>query len=172
MALVFISLGSNIEPRKKNLWFGMEQLHQDHDSSILDWSSLYETKAITLEPQPDFINAVVKLETCLEPEVLLQRLLSIEAKSGRIRTGRQSPRPLDMDILLYDQKVIANENITIPHPRMLERGFVMVPLLEIAPDVRHPRADGPIKSVVSRFSKKGVSRLPGEKHWWASGEET
>lgn len=101
-------------------------------------SSLYGTSPVGVEDQPDFLNAVIEVETALSPDELLDLCASIEREMGRERTIRWGPRVIDMDILLYDDLALDSEGLTIPHPRMMERAFVLVPLAEIAPDVGLP----------------------------------
>jgi 2-amino-4-hydroxy-6-hydroxymethyldihydropteridine diphosphokinase len=101
-------------------------------------SSFYETEPVGFREQPSFLNAVIALETDLPPAALFDALLAIERDLGRVRSFRNAPRTLDLDILLQDDLVMDTPELTLPHPRMHERAFVLAPLAEIAPDVRHP----------------------------------
>ena len=108
--------------------------------------------------QPDFINAVVEICTQLSPETLLEKLLYIEHEAGRERPFSNAPRVLDCDLLLYDDAIINTENLTLPHPRMLERGFVLLPLAEIAPDLTLPNHSNVVKLALT-FQNQGIKKL-------------
>jgi len=134
MAKVFISIGSNLGNRSENINRAIDCLRNTEGIIIEAISSIIES-----EPAeglgPSYLNGVVKIRTDLGPHDLLVQLQSIEKALGRVRTYKNAPRIIDLDILLYGQKVIAEPNLTIPHPRMWERDFVMGPLLEIEPDI-------------------------------------
>ena len=102
-------------------------------------SSLYETEPVGYRDQPSFLNAVAAIDTRLAPDEIVRGLLAIERDLGRTRTFRNAPRTLDLDLLLHGDAVVAMEGVTVPHPRLHERAFVLVPLAEIAPDLVHPR---------------------------------
>lgn len=136
MATVYIALGSNLGDREKNINLALEKLGQI--GIIRRVSSLYETEPVGYKDQPWFINLVCELETELPPQELLQSLKAIEKKMGRDPGPRFGPRPMDIDILLYDNLVLDTPELTIPHPRLAERAFVLIPLVEIAPEVLHP----------------------------------
>ncbi len=142
MAVVFLGLGSNVGNRKANLYAALACLKQ-HQILLDQMSSIIETDPIGGPVQPKFLNAVAKVRTDLPPEELLKTLLSIEQKLGRIRNEKNGPRTIDIDILLYDNVVIATPSLTIPHPRMRERNFVMGPLMELDPNMERniPNAD-------------------------------
>jgi len=131
---VFIALGSNLENPAAQIKRGFEELAALPATRLIKRSSLYRTKPVGYADQPDFVNAVAQLETSLSARDLLDALLEIERRQGRTRSFRNAPRTLDLDILLYGDEVRANADLTIPHPRMHERAFVLVPLVEIAPD--------------------------------------
>jgi len=138
MSIVFLGLGSNIGNRQKNLRSTILVLEQE-TGKILCSSSVYTTAPWGFESERQFLNLVLKLETHLTPSELLTKLLSIEQQLGRVRNNeRYSDRIIDIDILLYDDLIINEEKITIPHPLMHERKFVLEPLCEIAPDFLHP----------------------------------
>lgn len=142
--IAYIALGSNMENpiRQVNTAFG--ELDAMPEITLLQHSSLYQTKPVGYAEQPDFINAVAKLETTLEPMALLTNLLEIEAQHHRVRgEERNGPRTLDLDILLYGDLSLNLPNLTIPHPCLTERAFVLVPLAEIAPGLTF----GPKKSI-------------------------
>ncbi|NBJ71272.1 MULTISPECIES: 2-amino-4-hydroxy-6-hydroxymethyldihydropteridine diphosphokinase [Clostridia] len=142
MNQVYIALGTNIEPREKFLKEGLHGL-QDHEKiNVIKTSSIYQTAPVGYTKQADFLNMVIEVETTCSPLELLDYCQQIESELGRKRTIRFGPRTLDLDILLYNQENIEMERLTIPHPRMHERAFVLVPLNEIAPHIILPLSDG------------------------------
>jgi 2-amino-4-hydroxy-6-hydroxymethyldihydropteridine diphosphokinase len=133
--LAHVALGSNLGDRLASLRRGSAAL--EALGEVVARSSVWETKAVG--PPPDYLNAAVALETALGPEELLAALLDIERREGRVRTGEQAaPRTLDLDLLLYEERVIAAPKLIVPHPRLAERAFVLAPLVEIAPAAVHP----------------------------------
>ncbi|WP_042453873.1 2-amino-4-hydroxy-6-hydroxymethyldihydropteridine diphosphokinase [Neobacillus dielmonensis] len=132
----FIALGSNVGNRYDNMMSAVSQLTANHDVQLVNYSSIYETDPVGYEDQDLFLNMVIKVSTVLNPFELLDRCLSIETSLGRKREIRWGPRTVDLDILLYNQENIKTDKLIVPHPRMLERAFVMVPLLELNPDLR------------------------------------
>jgi len=135
---VYISMGSNLGDRVEMLRRGLDELDQLSDTQVVRLSSIYDTEPVGEVDQPRFLNAVVMIETELEPDVLLWNLLLIERRLGRVRTQRWGPRPLDLDILFYGDEVIEEPGLTVPHPLLHERAFVLVPLAELAADLEHP----------------------------------
>jgi 2-amino-4-hydroxy-6-hydroxymethyldihydropteridine diphosphokinase len=139
MATAYIGLGSNLGDRAAALRSALQRLDREAGIRVRAVSSFHETEPVGGPPgQPRFLNAAARLQTDLAAEALLERLLAIEADLGRVRRQRWGPRTLDLDLLLYDQQVIESQDLTVPHPRMHERRFVLAPLAEIAPDARHP----------------------------------
>ena len=138
MTAVYISMGSNLGDRVEMLRRGLDELDQLSDTQVVRLSSIYDTEPVGEVDQPRFLNAVVMIETALEPDVLLWNLLLIERRLGRVRTQRWGPRPLDLDILFYGDEVIEEPGLTVPHPLLHERAFVLVPLAELAADLEHP----------------------------------
>lgn len=134
--MVYLSVGSNLGDRETSLRRAIAALGTLGALSAV--SSLYETEPVEFTAQPWFLNCAVALETELMPKQLLTRLLAIEQQFGRRRTQAKGPRTLDIDILLFGNSVVDTPALTIPHPAMHERRFVLEPLAEIAPDVRHP----------------------------------
>lgn len=135
----YIALGSNLGDRQAHLQAAIQQLQADSDIQLQLCSRFYLTDPVGGPPgQPQYLNAVVAVRTSLSPHQLLQRLLAIERRLGRTRTQPCAPRTIDLDLLLYDQAVIDQPDLTLPHPRMHQRYFVMAPLAEIAPDAIHP----------------------------------
>jgi 2-amino-4-hydroxy-6-hydroxymethyldihydropteridine diphosphokinase len=129
MVITFIAFGSNLGERKKNISRALSLLSSK--CTILKTSTIIETEPVGITNQPQFLNGVVKVETSLEPRELLEFLLSIEKKLGRERTLKNGPRIIDLDILLYGDVMVNEPGLTIPHPRMEERDFVMIPLKEV-----------------------------------------
>jgi len=134
---VYLSLGSNIGDRAANLRAAMDLLAAP-DLRILRVSPVYETEPVGCVEQGWFLNLVVETETELLPKRLLARTARIERTLGRIRTVRNGPRTIDIDILLYGDSVVRTAELEIPHPRMAERRFVLAPLADLAPGLRHP----------------------------------
>lgn len=137
-SLAFIALGSNLDDPVYHVERGFKELAQLPQTRLLDRSSLYRSAPVGRLDQPDFVNAVASIETMLAPLELLDALLAIEQRHGRVRESLNAPRTLDLDILIYDDVVLHKEELTLPHPRMAERGFVLVPLMEISPDCDIP----------------------------------
>lgn len=136
--VAFIGLGSNLEDPCSQLRRAFDDLAGLPDTRLIAHSSLYRSAPLGFAEQPDFVNAVAKIETILTPQALLQALLQIEHHHGRERTFRNAPRTLDLDVLLYGDVQLHEHGLTIPHPQMHLRAFVLKPLLEIAPDVLIP----------------------------------
>jgi 2-amino-4-hydroxy-6-hydroxymethyldihydropteridine diphosphokinase len=134
--IAYIGLGSNIGDKKANCLKAAELLAEA--GQVIRISSLYYTEPIGFNEQEDFINAVAAVDTILSPRDLLRLCLSIEERLGRKRTVRWGPRAVDLDILLMGEVVLEQSDLVIPHPLMMARKFVLVPLAEIAPDVVHP----------------------------------
>jgi 2-amino-4-hydroxy-6-hydroxymethyldihydropteridine diphosphokinase len=135
--LIYLSLGSNLGDRAANLQRAIEAL-QRIGVRVLRRSSFYETEPVDFLAQPWFLNCVVEGETSLAPRQLLEALHEIERKFGSRKLVPRGPRIIDLDILFYDANVIHESGIEIPHPRLAERRFVLVPLVELAPDFSHP----------------------------------
>ncbi len=157
MAAVYIALGSNIGNREANLRMALRGMTRM--ARVKAVSCLYETEPMGPE-QPAFYNAVARVETGLEPVSLLRFLKSLEYEMGRRPGGPHwGPRPIDLDILLYDERVLETDEIVIPHPRMVERAFVLVPLAELAPGLRHPSLDKTVAALARAVVTKGVRRI-------------
>ena len=139
MGDVFISLGSNIGDRKKNILEPIRLLDTPPDITVEKKSSLYSTDPIGYVGQDWFLNSVVEITTRLSPKDLLSRCQAIEEQMGRARTMPWGPRIIDLDLLLYGGETIEDNELIIPHPHLHKRGFVLVPLAEIAPDILHPK---------------------------------
>ncbi|KXK20622.1 MAG: 2-amino-4-hydroxy-6-hydroxymethyldihydropteridine diphosphokinase [Saprospiraceae bacterium] len=138
MARIVLSLGSNIEPREEHLKKAIAEI-ADWSESALKVSNMYSTEPVGFRSEKDFLNLAVLFETSCSPAELLAKIHAVESKMGRIRTpGRVEDRIIDMDILFYDDLVLNTDELSIPHPRLHERSFVLTPLLDIVPDLVHP----------------------------------
>jgi 2-amino-4-hydroxy-6-hydroxymethyldihydropteridine diphosphokinase len=163
-ATVYLALGSNLGDRRAALAGGVAELERG-GVSVADRSSVYETEPIGVADQPWYLNQVIAGTARLAPAELLELCLRIEGLFGRERTEvRFGPRSLDIDILLYGDRLIDEERLTIPHPRMHERRFVLVPLLEIAPTLVDPRTGEAYARILERLDegKKVARSLPNE----------
>ena len=137
MSEAFVALGSNLGDREENLRNALAHLSAN-DVHVVKVSTFIETEPYGVTDQPGFVNAVCQVETELEPLELLRLLLSIEQEMGRVRLRRWGERNIDLDLLLYGDACVVSEELTLPHPDMQNRDFVLLPLAEIAPEVVHP----------------------------------
>lgn len=166
-ATVYLSLGSNLGDRLANLRLALTLLQTL--ARLEEVSSLYETQPQGVSDQPLFLNAVCRVSTGLEPQALLRFLKNVERETGRQPGGeRWGPRPIDLDILLYDDRVLDAPELTVPHPRLAERAFVLVPLCELAPELRHPLLGKTMKELLASVGKKGVRKIAPRA--WEKGE--
>jgi len=133
---VYLSLGSNLGDRAENLQTAIAKLGDFGEVAAV--SSFYETEPVELTAQPWFLNCAVKFETEKMPRQLISAILSLEQNMGRQRKQKKGPRTIDIDVLLFGSSIIEIPSLTVPHPRLHERRFVLEPLAEIAPDARHP----------------------------------
>jgi 2-amino-4-hydroxy-6-hydroxymethyldihydropteridine diphosphokinase len=156
----YVALGSNLRDPARQVRSGLEALARLPETRLVTRSSLYRTAPVGKPDQPDFINAVARLDTGLEPEVLLQRLLDIERQHARVRGERNGPRTLDLDLLLHGECRMESPGLTVPHPRMHERAFVLAPLAEIAPELDIP-GRGKVRELLAGLQAQGVARLEG-----------
>ncbi len=138
MVTAYIGLGANLDDPAAQVILAMDELDKLPESRLVARSSLYVSAPVGYANQPDFINAAVEIETRLSPRSLLAALLDIEHHHGRNRSFRNAPRTLDLDLLMYGRAHFHEEGLTLPHPRMHERAFVLMPLLELAPALSLP----------------------------------
>jgi 2-amino-4-hydroxy-6-hydroxymethyldihydropteridine diphosphokinase len=155
---VFVGLGSNLGDAPAAVRQAVQALGALDGTQVVAVSGLYRSAPVDAEG-PDFINAVTELQTALEPEALLQALQAIEQAHGRLRPYRHAPRTLDLDLLLYGQRQLQLPALTLPHPRLHERAFVLRPLLELAPALAHP-ALGPLRPFAAAVCRQVIDRLP------------
>lgn len=155
----FLSLGSNLGDRRANLELAIAALERER-IHVISRSSIYETEPQDVADQPWFLNMVVECESQCFPRQMLKILQGIERELGRVRAGsiRRGPRVIDIDILLLGSVVMGTEQLTIPHPRMFERRFVLEPLLEIAPELRHPQTKEPISRYAAGVAKQKLKK--------------
>jgi 2-amino-4-hydroxy-6-hydroxymethyldihydropteridine diphosphokinase len=154
---VYLSLGSNLGDRKKNLRTAIAAL-ADAGVCVTRVSSFYETEPVDLRDQPWFLNCVVQATTEVLPFGLLDALRGIEARMGSKKLVPKGPRLMDLDILLYRDDTIVTPELQVPHPRMLTRRFVLVPLSEIAPDLKHPSWKGTVNQLLADLGDSSVVR--------------
>lgn len=157
----YVAIGSNLGDRRAYLQAGIKEVAALSDTRLVALSRAYETRPLGPVAQPDFLNAVFAVETALAPVPLLAALLAAEKKHQRQRRIRWGPRTLDLDLLLYGECVIENARLTLPHPRMHERRFVLAPLCEIAPDLHHPRTGLPFATHLAALADAGDARAIG-----------
>ncbi len=160
MPEALLGLGGNVGDVRATLDRAVADVCDGEAVRLIARSSDYETPPWGVTDQPPFVNLCLKIATGLAPRALLARALAVEASLGRDRaTGRRwGPRPVDIDILAYGDLVLREDDLTLPHPRMAERAFVLVPLLEIAPDWRI--GDATVRELAARIDATGVTRLP------------
>jgi len=150
MSRAYVALGSNIGPKRSFIDQAVREIGKRDGISLKRCSSMYDTYPAGCKDGGRFLNGVVEIETSLMPDILLAKLLGIERSLGRVRTGRNLPRTIDLDILLYDDLVVRKKNLVIPHPRMHERDFVIFGMNEIAPEVKHPVLKKSIGEIYNR----------------------
>jgi 2-amino-4-hydroxy-6-hydroxymethyldihydropteridine diphosphokinase len=153
-----ILLGSNLDNRERNLEQAERFILNSIGKSDLS-SSVYESSAWGIKTQPDFLNKVIRIHTTLNPFELLQKLLEIETKLGRIRTEKWGPRTIDLDILFYDDLVYYDDHLTIPHAGIPCRRFTLMPLVEILPDFQHPVYAKPLTWLLEKCEDQGKVQL-------------
>lgn len=150
--MAYLSLGSNLGDRKHNLSEAIRRLHSL--GRVVSVSSFYETEAVEFTEQPPFLNCAVALESAMEPGQLMAKLLHIEKLMGRQRIEKKGPRSIDIDILLFGSAVVNTPELTIPHPAMAQRRFVLEPLAEIAPELRHPTLEKTVRLLLAELPEE------------------
>ena len=165
MSKVLVGVGSNLGDREFLIRKAVEAMRDLPRTLVVRVSSLYDTDPVGEVEQPVFLNAVVWLETTLEPRELLWQLLLIEKRMGRVRSQRWGPRPIDLDLLFYDDETISEPDLTVPHPEAHRRGFVLLPLLELDPDFVHPITGESIKKLIKKLPPNPPVRKGG-RFWY------
>ncbi len=158
MTLAYVALGSNLGHPRQQVLEAMDALARLPDTRVLRRSSLYRTPPWGVLEQPAFVNAAVQLDTALAPHALLDALLAIEQRAGRVRAERNGPRTLDLDLLHIDGVQLDDARLALPHPRMAERAFVLLPLHDLAPDL--PLPGGTVAQLLAGLDLAGCERLP------------
>ena len=160
MAEALLALGGNLGDVRETLARAIAMLCASDDVRLLARSSDYATPPWGVDDQPPFVNLCIAVDTTLAPHTLLERAQAVERAFGRDRAieRRWGPRTLDIDILAYDDLVLNDPDLTLPHPRLRERAFVLVPLAEIAPE--HVIAGGPVRDALARLDTAGIKKLP------------
>ena len=158
MSKIYIALGSNLDEPSEQIYKAINSIDAVDDLSVTHISSLYKTKPIGKIDQPDFINAVIEVEGDISPENLHAALQAIETQAGRIRIELNEPRTLDLDILLIDDLIMKTKKLTVPHPRMHQRQFVIVPLFEINQKLNIPGI-GSINKILKSLPDQGVVKI-------------
>jgi len=156
----YIALGSNLADPVSQLDAAFDELGRLPQTRFLARSSLWRSAPVGYLDQPDFVNAVAAVDTGLEAETLLAHLLDIERRHGRVREFQNAPRTLDLDIALYGDDRIDTPTLTVPHPRMHERAFVLLPLSEIAPDIAIP-GHGALRDLLPAIAGQRLEVMPG-----------
>jgi len=157
LAIAYLGLGSNLGEREENLCQALALLSPK--VNLEKMSSIYETKPVGYKEQPLFLNLVCRIATDVPPDQLLYFAKDIETKMGRVPSLPNAPRTIDIDILFYDNKIMETQNLTIPHPRLKDRAFVLIPLAEIAPGLVHPKLNKSIAQLANAVKgQKGVRK--------------
>jgi 2-amino-4-hydroxy-6-hydroxymethyldihydropteridine diphosphokinase len=160
----YLGLGGNLGDPAKSMGAALRMLDADPLSRVVAVSSLYRTPPWGKTDQPDFLNATAEVLTSHSPRELLDRCLEAEQRLKRVRQERWGPRLIDIDILIFGDKAVHEHGLEIPHPRMLERAFVLAPLAEIAPDFM---VDGQtLSDHLAMLDTTGITRLPSGRDWW------
>jgi len=154
---IYLGLGSNVGDLEAQLRFAVAALK---DKNVIPWksASLYWTQPRDVEDQPWFLNTAIEVRTLLEPESLMEACLEVERMAGRIRDVPKGPRPLDIDILIYKDRIVDTPHLSIPHPRFRDRRFVLTPLAEIAPDLPDPVSGLTMTQLLDLCTDEGVVR--------------
>ncbi len=147
----FVGIGSNLGEKERNIRRAVDEIAAMPFTKLVTVSSLYDSEPAGEVEQGNFVNAVALIETDLPPKRLLWNLMLIEQRMGRVRTVRWGPRTIDLDIVLYGKSIVDEDGLQIPHPEMEKRAFVLIPLLEIEPDLFHPCTKEPIRKLLRKL---------------------
>ena len=158
MIIAYVGIGSNLDEPEKQVERAVLELDRLAHSRVVKRSSLYRSAPVGFTDQPDFVNAVAQLETGLSAERLLAELQEVEAAHGRARSFANAPRTLDLDLLLFEKLQLRTDRLTVPHPRMHERAFVLKPLVEISPEVSIPGI-GPARDLLKNVGNQVLERI-------------
>ena len=159
VVVVYVGLGSNLDDPVARVRAGVSALEQLPQTRLEACSSFYASAPVGIQAQPDFINAACRLQTALEPDTLMRGLMDIEQAHGRVRVGEKGgPRTLDLDLLLFGAQIIHSEALTVPHPRLHERAFVLYPLSELDPSLEIP-GQGRASDLLARCADQIVRKL-------------
>lgn len=159
MTLAYVGIGANQDQPRDQVTRAIDELGELPRTRVTAKSSLYRSAPLGRPDQPDFVNAVAELDSALSARELLAQLQNIEARHGRLRSFANAPRTLDLDLLLYGDEIRLEADLTLPHPRMHERAFVLRPLLEIAPALSIP-GRGPAQAWSAACAEQVVERMP------------
>ncbi|MGQ0653195.1 MAG: 2-amino-4-hydroxy-6-hydroxymethyldihydropteridine diphosphokinase [Betaproteobacteria bacterium] len=160
MTTAYVGIGSNLHDPRRQVRQALDELARIRETKLTGQSSFYRTAPLGYAAQADFVNAVARLDTALGAEALLGELQAIEARHQRVRSFADAPRTLDLDLLLYGEATLSTGQLTVPHPRMHERAFVLAPLVEIAPDAVIPGV-GAAADCLARCSGQGIEKIDG-----------
>jgi 2-amino-4-hydroxy-6-hydroxymethyldihydropteridine diphosphokinase len=158
VTVAYVGLGANLEEPRRQVETALQELDAIPRTRVLKVSSLYRSVPMGYATQPDFLNAVAQVDTGLDAPHLLAALQAIEARHGRRRSFANAPRTLDLDLLLFGESTLATDQLTIPHPRMHQRAFVLKPLLELAPEASIP-GRGPARMLLEACAAQAVERM-------------
>ena len=163
METAYIGIGSNLGEPERNCREAVRRIGEIPDCDIIRLSGLYRTEPVGVEDQDWYVNCVVSVMTGLSPRDLMERLLDIEADMGRVREGQWEPRVIDLDLLLFGRDIVHDRDLTIPHPLMHERRFVMAPMVDLAPDLEHPSLGKTMVELLREISEHGQDIRPVEE---------
>ncbi len=162
---IFVGLGSNLGDREQAIRRALAQLGKLPGTRLRRVSSLYDTDPVGVMDQPAFLNAVAELESELEPAEILWHLMLIESRLGRRREQRWGPRTIDLDLLLHGDRIIVSDELVIPHPEMHHRGFVLLPMAELAPRLVHPTEQRTMRDLLHAWGEFDQVRFLG-RFWY------
>ena len=165
MRRVYVGIGSNLGDREFLIRKAVESLRQLPQTNVSGVSSLYDTEPVGETEQPPFLNAVAWIETELTPRELLWQMLLIEKRMGRVRSKRWGPRSIDLDLLFYDDELIEEPDLRVPHPEAHRRAFVLLPLLELDPNFRHPVTGETVRRMIQKLPPNPPVRKLG-RFWY------